>query len=200
LKHLKLNGLVLSGGKSTRMGMDKGVILYHGIPQREYLYNVLTTVCENTYWSIREDQRDEFSSETKVIIDENKFRGPFNGLLSAHHYAPEAAWLVVACDLPLLDLEAVQQLISQRDSSKLATAFATKESRLPEPLCAIWEPKALKQSISYLNAGNGSCPRKFLMNSDIKLVYPEQDKVLLNANSIEEYKDALQKINTVTAE
>lgn len=198
MKHIKLYGLVLSGGKSTRMGTDKGILPYHGIPQREHLYNLLGSVCEQVYVSIREEQQYDFSSEINVIADENKFKGPFNGLLSAHNYAPDIAWLVLACDLPLIDLKALQQLVQERDSSKIATAFATSESKLPEPLCAIWEPKALQQSVDYLHAGNGSCPRKFLINSDIKLVFPEQDKVLLNANSMGEYKDALQEIHKAT--
>lgn len=194
MEKTKIYGLVLSGGKSTRMGTDKGSIVYHSIPQRDYLYNLLNTVCDSTFYSIREDQKNEFSNEANVIVDENKFRGPYNGLLSAYNYNPNVAWLVVACDLPLLDKEALQQLIEERDSTKLATAFATSESRLPEPLCAIWEPEALQQSVAYLSAGNGSCPRKFLINSDAKLAYPKQDKVLLNANSVQEYEDAIQKI------
>ncbi|MCL5244608.1 NTP transferase domain-containing protein [Cellulophaga sp. 20_2_10] len=194
MKETELYGLVLAGGKSTRMGTDKGAITYHNIPQRDYLYNLLGEVCNSTFYSIREDQKKEFSKEVNVIVDENKFRGPYNGLLSAYNHNPNVAWLVVACDLPLLDKAALQQLIAERDNTKLATAFATSDSELPEPLCAIWEPEALQQSLAYLNAGNGSCPRKFLINSDVKLVYPEQDKVLLNANSVKEYEEAIQKI------
>ena len=54
----KLYGLVLSGGRSTRMGKDKGLINYHGIPQRDYIYNLLNEVCDETYMSIRKDQVD----------------------------------------------------------------------------------------------------------------------------------------------
>lgn len=190
----KLYGLVLSGGKSTRMGTDKGLIEYHGIPQREYLYNLLSQVCENTFISLREEQEDELPTAMKTIVDLNEFKGPYNGLLSAHKKYPEVAWLVLACDLPLMDLDALKELISQRDSAKEATAFALKENPLPEPLCAIWEPHALQQSITYLESGNGTCPRKYLINHDTKLVFPKYENVLLNANSEEDYKEALEKL------
>mgnify|MGYP003663480574 FL=1 len=190
----KLYGLVLSGGKSTRMGTDKGLIEYHGIPQREYLYNLLSQVCENTFISLREEQEDELPTAMKTIVDLNEFKGPYNGLLSAHKKYPEVAWLVLACDLPLMDLDALKELISQRDSVKEATAFALKENPLPEPLCAIWEPHALQQSITYLESGNGTCPRKYLINHDTKLVFPKYENVLLNANSEEDYKEALEKL------
>lgn len=196
ISNAKIYGLVLSGGKSTRMGADKGLISYHGMPQRDYLYQMLSNICEVTYMSIREDQKSEFKEDINVIVDRNEFRGPYNGLLSALKQFPDVAWLVLACDLPLMDEVALQELVSQRDPSQMATAFASKENPLPEPLCAIWEPHAFRESLAYLEAGNGTCPRKFLINNDTKLVFPKNENVLLNANSEAEYKEAVGKLST----
>tara|TARA_R110002033_G_scaffold28871_1_gene64781 strand:+ start:42013 stop:42606 length:594 start_codon:yes stop_codon:yes gene_type:complete len=188
----KIYGLVLSGGKSTRMGKDKGLIAYHGIPQRDYIYKLLSEVCEETFISIRKDQVDEIPNNFQVIVDENKFKGPYNGILSAHQKYPNVAWLVLACDLPLIDVAALKELIASRNSSKLATAFALKENPLPEPLCAIWEAEGLKASVEYMNSQQGSCPRKFLINNDVALVFPANEKVLLNANSETDYQEAIK--------
>ncbi|MCK5440478.1 MAG: molybdenum cofactor guanylyltransferase [Maribacter sp.] len=193
----KIYGLVLSGGKSTRMGKDKGLITYHGVPQREYLYQLLEKVCERTFISIREEQASEVSSAVNTIVDEDVFKGPFNGILSAHNKYPGVAWLVLACDLPLIDVKSLEGLISNRKKSSYATAFAQKENPLPEPLCAIWEPHALNEAAPYLENGNGSCPRKFLIRNDAHLVFPENGNVLLNANSEEEYREALTKLTLV---
>jgi molybdopterin-guanine dinucleotide biosynthesis protein A len=176
------------------MGKDKGTIPYHGMPQREYLYHLLSRVCQETYVSIRADQQSDFSESMETIVDDDTYKGPFNGLLSAHKKFPKVAWLVLACDLPLIDLAALQELIAARDPNVLATAFAQKEDPLPEPLCAIWEPAGLEKSITYLEDGNGTCPRKFLINSETKLVFPANENVLLNANSEEEYKEAIVKL------
>ena len=193
----KLYGLVLSGGKSTRMGTDKGLIEYHGKPQREYLYELLQQVCEKTFISLREEQEAELPNRMESIVDLNEYRGPYNGLLSAYKKNPEVAWLVLACDLPLMDLEALKELIAARNPEREATAFALKENPLPEPLCAIWEPRALQNSVAYLESGNGTCPRKYLINHDSELVFPSNERVLLNANSEEEYKEALKKLAEV---
>ena len=190
----KIYGLVLSGGKSTRMGQDKGLISYHGVPQREHIYHLLEDVCDRTFMSIRHDQQGDIPPTFNTILDKDEFRGPYNGLISAHKEYPEVAWLVLACDLPLIDQESLKELIEKRDSKKMATAFAQRENPLPEPLCAIWEPEALRTSIAYLEAGNGTCPRKFLINNDVLLVFPKRPEVLLNANSQEEYKEAVQKL------
>jgi len=194
---VKIYGLVLSGGKSTRMGKDKGLIAYHGIPQREYLYGLLSKVCDLTFISLRDEQQADLPVEMKAIIDLNKFKGPYNGLLSAHKKYPEVAWLVLACDLPLMDLPSLQELIAARNPHKQATAFALKQNPLPEPLCALWEPHALKDSVAYLERGNGTCPRKYLINHDTKLVFPSNENVLLNANSEAEYKEALKRLAEV---
>ena len=192
----KLYGLVLSGGKSSRMGTDKGLIPYHGIPQREYLYGLLEKVCTKVFMSVRNDQLEEIDDRFNTIVDSDEFRGPFNGLLSAHKKHPEVAWLVLACDLPLMNEDALRDLVLKRNSVKLATAYAIKENPLPEPLCAIWEPQALKKSIVYLEQGNGSCPRKFLINNDIELVFPNCPEVLMNANSQTEYNEARLKLES----
>jgi molybdopterin-guanine dinucleotide biosynthesis protein A len=194
ISNAKIYGLVLSGGKSTRMGEDKGLISYHGIAQRDYLYQLLNQVCDATYLSIRENQKDEIASEVNTIVDKNEYRGPYNGLLSAHKAFPDVAWLVLACDLPLIDRMALEELIANRDADKMATAYADIENPLPEPLCAIWEPSALRTSLSYLEEGNGTCPRKFLIINDVQLVYPQKKEILLNANSKLEYEMALEKL------
>ncbi|AIZ42055.1 molybdenum cofactor guanylyltransferase [Cellulophaga baltica] len=188
----KLYGLVLSGGKSTRMGTDKGLIAYHGIPQRDYIYKLLEEVCDATFLSIREDQAAAIPENFQIITDENEFKGPFNGILSAHRKYPKVAWLVLACDLPLIDVKALKELIQARDVTKLATSFALKENPLPEPLCALWEAEGLKAAVDYMNSGQGSCPRKFLIRNDVALVFPSDEKVLLNANSVSEYEEALK--------
>ncbi len=190
----KIYGLVLSGGKSTRMGTDKSLIAYHGVPQREYMYQLLENVCEEVFLSVREDQLEEVPDYMNTITDLDEYRGPYNGILSAHKKYPEVSWLVFACDMPLIDLKSLEQLVASRNMEKIASAFATRESKLPEPLAAIWEPQALKKSIQFLDNGTTTCPRKFLINADTALVFPDQEEVLMNANSKIEYAEALTKL------
>jgi molybdopterin-guanine dinucleotide biosynthesis protein A len=170
-------------------------MVYHDLPQREHLYALMAKVCDRTFYSIRKDQLGELPKDADVILDNNEYKGPYNGIISAHRKYPDVAWMVLACDLPLMDLNTVKQLLDSREATKYATAFATKQSGLPEPLAAIWEPLGLERSIDYLNAGDGSCPRKFLINSEVALVCPGNDQILLNANSQEDYNKALSKLS-----
>jgi molybdopterin-guanine dinucleotide biosynthesis protein A len=188
-------GLVLAGGKSTRMGSDKGLLSYHGKPQREYLYEQMAPLCREVYLSVRPEQKESLPEGFDYIADENKYRGPLNGLLSAHHAFPDAAWLVVACDLPLVDQQVLEFLLARRNPNAMATAFATRKTGLPEPLAAIWEPLGLQAAETHLQTAQSSCPRKFLINTETTLVFPEDDLWVANANEPEEYKALLEKLN-----
>ncbi len=178
------------------MGEDKGILEYHGIPQRDHVYRLLSKLCSRTYFSIREDQLQEIQDHSLCILDRNEYKGPYNGLLSAYASYPEAAWMVLACDLPLMDLATLDLLVAGRDRTKVATAFATSETGLPEPLAAIWEPEGLARSIEFLASGRVTCPRKFLIAESPKLVFPENDSVLMNANSKDDYQEILFKLET----
>lgn len=178
------------------MGRDKALIAYHGKSQQEVLYDLARAVCDRTFLSLRADQQAPLNSEAEVILDRNEYRGPLNGILSAHKTHPEAAWLVLACDLPLIDLQTLELLKSCRAPAKDATALATRASGLPEPLAAIWEPGGLARAISYLEETTSSCPRKFLLNSDISLVFPLTDQVLANANSEEDYNRIMEVLDS----
>ncbi|UII79606.1 NTP transferase domain-containing protein [Flagellimonas sp. CMM7] len=193
-KAANLYGLVLAGGKSTRMGSDKGLIKYHSIPQQEHLYKLLERTCDKVFLSMREEQQSGMDNDFNTIVDQNEYRGPFNGILSAHKTYPNAAWFVLACDVPLIDLKALKNLADNRNPKKLATSYATKKNNLPEPLITIWEPEGLKRAISYLETSESTCPRKFLINSDVELINPKHDELLYNANSVSDYEFIKSKL------
>ncbi len=186
-----LNGLVLAGGKSQRMGQDKALLDYHGMPQQEHLYQLLSECCADTFLSLRPEQ-DEPPFEVSVIRDTFTGLGPMGAILSAFRQAPDSAWLVVAVDLPLVDAAVLDELIGQRNPSKVATAFHNPATDFPEPLIAIWEPRAYPVLLQFLAQGY-SCPRKVLINSDMESVEIDNPIVLRNANRPEDV-EAIRKL------
>lgn len=192
----KLYGLLLIGGKSSRMGVDKSTIEYHGMAQRDYLYSLLKKVCDDVFFSIHKKQPTNSKNNPKYIIDKNIYLGPFDGMMSAHIKYPEVAWLVLPCDLPFLDLDSLQQLINNRKRDKLVTAFCKTTTQLPEPLCAIWESKSFELAEKYFKKGEGASPSKFLQTIDIESIYPKDDRVLMNVNTLGEYQKVKNRINS----
>lgn len=182
-----LYGLVLTGGKSQRMGEDKGSIEYHGLPQREHLRQLMARFCQDTFFSCRPEQAEELSNP---LPDTFSGLGAFGGILSAFRKKPDAAWLVVACDLPLVDDPTLSQLVGYRNASRLATAFNSPFTEFPEPLITIWEPRAYPVLLQFLAQGY-SCPRKVLINSDVELLDADDPQTMRNVNTPEEKEEAM---------
>ncbi len=189
-----LYGLILAGGKSSRMQQDKGELKYHpAINQRSFLFNLLNKYCVKTFISCRQNQVNNLQNNQPFILDEDLYGGPLNGLLSAHHQFADKAWVVFAVDLPLISNATIKKLIAERDATKMATAYASQSSLLPEPLIAIWEPAALSKAEAYAKTGK-FCPRKFLISEDIKIIFPENEDELFNANFYSDYLEAKNKM------
>lgn len=180
-----LNGLVLAGGKSQRMGFDKGAVNWHGKEQRYYMADLLKSLCDEVFISCRADQQKSINSEYNSLPDTFTDLGPYGAILSAFREKPDHAWLVVACDLPLLDKTTLQHLINNRNASSVATAYQSPINEFPEPLITIWEPKSYPMLLSFLAQGY-SCPRKVLINSDVTLVNAVNPGALTNVNTPEE--------------
>jgi len=178
-----LKGLVLAGGESTRMGFDKGLINYHGLTQREYLLELLKPFTVETYISCRPGQID--MEGLPAIVDTFPDLGPFGGILSAFNLDPEAAWLVVACDFPLLNHAAIQQLVSERNQGSIATSFLDEQTLMPEPWITILEPKIFPILEQYHARGKNSL-RGILVDYNSTVIRASNPDILLNANTPEE--------------
>lgn len=183
-----IQGLVLVGGKSTRMGTDKSELNYHGKPQKEFAAALLESNNLKTFYSVEKATKNE-----DEIPDTFLNLGPFGGICSAFQKDPNAAWLVLAIDLPFVNDELIQLLLQNRNPSKVATAIKGKSKEFVEPLITIYEPKAYPILLQYLAQGY-SCPRKMLINSDVEIIEID-DNLIRNINTPEEFEAAKKEIN-----
>jgi molybdopterin-guanine dinucleotide biosynthesis protein A len=180
-----LYGLVLAGGKSTRMGEDKSLISYFGLEHRIYLAKMIAPFCEKTYISCQENQLSENLDGCNPLIDLVPSKGPMSGLISAFLTHPNAAWLVIPCDLPLFSAKNITQLITERNVQGIATVFSSESHDYPEPLIGIWEPSAFPLIEQQYKVGNYSL-LNILNNNHIFLVPALDPEGLTNVNTPEE--------------
>ena len=187
-------GLVLAGGRSIRMREDKAALTYRHRPQLELAFELLAPFVSRAWVSVREDQRaDPLRAGFPQIVDGPDVGGPIAGIIAAQAAHPHAAWLVVACDLPLLDSTTLAGLLAGRDVSRLATAYRSASDGLPEPLCAIYEPASREAILRFVATGI-CCPRKFLIAHNVALLAPASPSALANANTPEELAAARQAL------
>jgi molybdopterin-guanine dinucleotide biosynthesis protein A len=191
-----LFGLVLAGGRSQRMQRDKAALEYRpGESQLDAAMNLLGDRVGQCFVSLRADQRDDDTrSGYRHIVDRGDVQGPIAGIAAALAAHPDSAWLVLACDLPFLDTQTLDVLIGARDRDADATAFKSTHDGLPEPLCAIYEPRALAGIDAHIGAGR-NCPRKFLINAKTRLLTQPNPRALDNVNTVAEYGAAMSALN-----
>jgi len=180
-----LNGLVLAGGKSVRMGYDKNEIKWHGKEQMYFMYDMLQQYCKDVYISCRHDQQLTISGNYKSLPDTFTDLGPYGAILSAFRNDPNVAWLVIACDMPLLSKSTIEYLVDSRSTTHIATTFQSPHDNLPEPLITIWEPKSYPVLLSFLSLGS-TCPRKVLQKNEIHMISAFNTSELMNVNTPED--------------
>lgn len=194
-----LYGLVLAGGRSTRMGRDKAAIAYAGRTQLERAVDLLRPHVERTFVSVRADQRDDpLRARFEQIVDREDGRGPIEGIAAAQAAHPDAAWIVLACDLPYLESATLEHLLWARQAQRHATAYRSSHDGLPEPLCAVYEPASRTPLNGYV-AGGGRCPRRFLLQADTALLDEPNPRSLDNVNTPEDHRLAMNDLTAAAA-
>jgi molybdenum cofactor guanylyltransferase len=181
----ELCGLILAGGRSSRMGSDKGLLHFQQQPQREFLFQLLSSVCVSVYTSCRTDQH--VPETLNPIVDRYDMQSPLNGILSAFDFLPSVSFLSVPVDMPYVNEVVIKFLIGHRDPGKVATCFYDSEGEKPEPLLTIWETKAYPLLISFQRSGKIS-PREFLMTQKVRMIRVSDTKFFTNVNTPEEFR------------
>ena len=187
---------VLVRFRKTPAARDKAAIEFRpGETQLDAAMKLLEGRVARAYVSVRSDQQsDPTRSKYPRIVDRGDVEGPIAGISAAFAQYPDAAWLVLACDLPFLDAHTLDTLLAARDAEQDATAFRSSHDGLPEPLCAIYEPSARTAIAAQIAAGR-NCPRKFLINARTRLLDQPNPRALDNVNTVAEYQSAMQSLS-----
>jgi molybdopterin-guanine dinucleotide biosynthesis protein A len=181
------------------MGVDKAFLSYHGEPQVRFLARTLSCICDDVHVSVRRAQLNDGRFDgLKLLADRDRDIGPLEGLLSAFAYAPQAAWLVVAVDMPAVTAHTLLRLVRLRDVMACATAFRNPETGQPEPVLAIYEPAILPMLEGAKATGNYSL--MLLRDVPVHLIEAEDAAELRNVNDGTDYREFQEAIKGTTRE
>jgi len=179
----KLIGLILAGGRSTRMGTDKRYLKIHDVPQMEFLFREITAAELPVFTACK--QEDAVPAHFNPIFDAMDVPGPLAGIMAALHHHPDKAVLAVAVDMPGVNTATIIQLIRERKKEALATCFFNTDRGQPEPLFTIWEPACLPVLFRQTMNGNFS-PLDFLKANPVKMITSTDPRVFDNLNKPED--------------
>jgi molybdopterin-guanine dinucleotide biosynthesis protein MobB len=159
-------GCVLIGGQSQRMGRCKHLLPHaSGGTWLDYIVGHLQQACAHVVIVGRGDIPGSLASVSR-LPDAPDAKGPLAGILAAMRWMPHSNWLVSACDLPQLSMEALNWLLALRGPGIYGALPRLKRSPGLEPLLAFYSGRC-RRLIEVQVAQDDFCPLSLARHSRV---------------------------------
>ncbi len=181
---MELCGIILSGGKSSRMGMEKGLMQFENKPLIQYSLDLAKQFCKEIILVANSDDYQKFNARLISDLVENK--GPLGGLYTGISYSAAKSFLLLPCDMPHLSSRVIDKIISNH---KAEISIARQDNR-NHPLIGIYEQSILAKIRSCLNSDNLAM-MSMIEKCDHNIIEFDQSfaKDFKNYNSREDFKN-----------
>ncbi|MDE5422670.1 molybdenum cofactor guanylyltransferase [Ancylomarina sp. DW003] len=133
----KIVGIVLSGGKSRRMGQEKGLVKYQDKTLIEYAIESIQPLCDDLVISTANENYQYLS--LPLIADEIPDCGPIGGIYTCMKNKPADVYLIISCDVPHVPTELFVELLQKLDGNAV---IPVGEDERKQPLIACYSSEA----------------------------------------------------------
>lgn len=148
IKYNDITGVILAGGKSSRMGRDKALLEFHGKPLIQHGIETMKDVFDRVILIAHDQNRYKFL-ELEVFEDIYKACGPLGGIHSAFFHTLSDKLFIIGCDTPNVSSQLIRHISEFRSSAIAKVPFA--EGRL-HPLMGMYQRKCLPILLSHLES------------------------------------------------
>jgi molybdopterin-guanine dinucleotide biosynthesis protein A len=144
-----ITGIILAGGKSSRMGTEKGLILYKNKPFIKHIIEAMKPLVSNIIIICNTRAYDRFGF--KCYEDLIKNTGPLAGIYTGLNYSKTDNNLIVSCDIPLVNTVVLQKLIDQKNDASEVIHLQSQGKNMPlialyKKSCGVIFKKELRQN------------------------------------------------------
>ena len=183
--------IIMAGGDSRRMGMDKSVLAINGKPMVEIIAEQLRTSFSQTLISANDAEKFAFLG-LQIVPDRIQGQGPLMGIASALEASANEVNFVVACDIPHIDLTYVRKMLSRAKGADIVIPRSGDKEY--EPLFAVYHKSALEAINKVLRTGGRKISDVF---TRCKVSYIElKADCFANLNTKAEYEEFCKKYGT----
>ena len=194
---LEIEGFILVGGASSRMGTEKALLDLGGLSFVERIHTALSAITTKTSLVGATETRAVWP-QLPAVPDIHVKWGALGGLHAALA-AARAEWAaVVACDLPFVTGELFVRLASLRENFDAVVPVQTDGRR--QPLCALYRARATSEHAAQLIAEGERRPRALLKQVRTRHVafeelsdLPDADRFFINVNTPADYANAREE-------
>lgn len=185
-------GIILAGGKSSRMGTNKALLEIDNKSVIEHIAHELKQ-CTNEVVIIANDTATYSFLNLRQISDRYVNKGPLGGLETALHHIDADTFFIAACDMPFINRQVYENLLDQLNNYDAVVPIYQKRQH---PLAGIYKRSVLPNIQAQLTAGDYRVRGFF---KDIKMKYVDHfsnipdhivERHFYNMNNPEEYEAA----------
>lgn len=130
-----ITGIILAGGKSSRMGTDKGLVSYNNKPFVEHIIKAMQPLVDDIIIISNNKNYEAFGFS--CFADLIKNAGPLAGIYTGLKHSKTENNLIVSCDVPLINTEVLQKLIDQQNDASEVIQLQSQGKNMP--LIAIYK-------------------------------------------------------------
>ncbi|SEM22653.1 molybdenum cofactor guanylyltransferase [Aquimarina amphilecti] len=184
-KDLDITGIILAGGKSSRMGQDKGLKLHRGKP---FIYHIIKAIESITDRILIITNNPEYTIfGYPCISDVIPNLGPVGGIYTGLKHTKTAHNLVLSCDVPLIDSLVFNKLIASYESNFDVITFQDI------PLITLYNKSVINTFLESINTKRLSL-KQTLSALKVKSIPIEESiaPFIKNINTPKQYKEATQ--------
>jgi molybdopterin-guanine dinucleotide biosynthesis protein A len=188
-----INGYILAGGKSSRMGTDKGLLFLNGKLIIQTIIEQLQPAVNKTIIVSNNAEYKKFGLE--VIPDLIKDKGPAGGILTALSHTASERIFVVSCDMPFITTDAIQFMIEQSVHSQITLPVYHSEL---QPLFGVYSKNCLPLWQRLIEKGMIKL-QEMVTHFELKKIAVEKNELFVdllftNINDENDFKQALKNL------
>tara|TARA_B100001059_G_scaffold106154_1_gene105871 strand:+ start:224 stop:802 length:579 start_codon:yes stop_codon:yes gene_type:complete len=124
-----ITGIILAGGKSSRMRTEKGLILYKNKPFIKHIIEAMKPLVSNIIIICNTRAYDRFGFNCYEDLIKNT--GPLAGIYTGLNYSKTDNNLIVSCDIPLVNTVVLQKLIDQKNDASEVIQLQSQGKNMP---------------------------------------------------------------------
>jgi molybdenum cofactor guanylyltransferase len=194
---LDVEGFILVGGRSSRMGTDKSRLQFGGQTSVERIARELRSITARI--SLVGTGRAGRDPELRLVPDTHEQWGALGGIHAALGACLSDWALIVACDLPFVTRDLGARLLTLGQPESPDAVVPIQPDGRPQPLCALYRRESCLREAEKLIASGEHTPRALLANVETRWVRPEElidlpgaENFFFNMNTPEDYERAKQ--------
>ncbi|HEY4755649.1 MAG TPA: molybdenum cofactor guanylyltransferase [Ignavibacteriaceae bacterium] len=197
--YFDITGIILSGGKSSRMGENKSLLKIGNKTIIERIVELMKDIFSENI--IITNTPDEYKFlQLPLYEDIYKWKGPLAGIHSGLTYSKTEKNFVISCDTPLMTKEMIQYIVNFQTRKPIVFCRA---AGYHQPLVGVYKKQIIIEIEKFLSDNDETTDKSFhhfLKKVNAEIIDPQdllfyKDELFFNVNSPDDYTTILSKYN-----